>query len=162
MKRYVSLLALWTLASAATGQEYQINVQRPAYDYELIEIVSVADFSAGDREVVSGFLAERQSAIKRAQGGGCPEFLDGKISIEEYAARLDQGIDEMNREIAAAYQQMRDRLSSPGRSRLQSALNSLPLLSADTRAVDILAVAPGAAEASFTDLCNGAVSAGRP
>ena len=162
MKRLSSFLASWTLISSAICQDLQINVERPAYDYELIEIVSAGKFDATDREVISEFLAQRQSAMERARGGACLEFADGKISVAEFAVRLDLAIEEMNREIAGDYQTMRAHLSPQGQSTLEGALAKLPLWSADTRAVDIVAIAPGAAETSFTDLCNGIVRARQP
>ena len=159
MKRFVSFFALCTLTSAATGQEHRINVQRPAYEHELVELVSVEGLGTADRKVVSEFLAEKQSAMESARGRACPTFLNGEIPIEEFAVRLDQEIKEMNVEIAAAYQRMQERLSSAGRSTLQSAFVDLPTWSAETRAVDIVAVARRAAEASFKNLCTGRVGA---
>jgi hypothetical protein len=157
MKRFVFLSAFWTVTSVATGQEYRINVPRPAYDYEVIQAATAEKLDAADRDKLSGFLLERQGAIERARTAPCPEFLNGKISVAEFAERLDRAIETMHVQIAAAYQQMAGRLSSSGKSELQRAIADLPAWSAQTRAVDIVVAAPRAAKESFTDMCNGAV-----
>lgn len=158
MRRFVFFAVFAALTSAATAQEYRLNVPRPAYDYELVEAGTAEKLDAGDREKLAGFLAERQAAAVRARTAPCPEFLSGKTSLAEFAASLDHAIEEMHIEIAAAYQRMEDRLSSPGRSELQRTLADKSAWSAQTRAVDIVAAAPRAAQASFTDLCKGVVS----
>jgi hypothetical protein len=149
-------IACCVLAGTANGQSRQINVERPAYAYEVLGAVPDAISQTADKQVVSEFLSAKQSARSAFEDRAlarCPALVRGQITVLDFAEHLDREVDVMNRAIAAAYEQMNGRLSSQGRTALQRTLTTTTWLSADTKAVAVAEATPASAQSAFLQKC---------
>jgi hypothetical protein len=156
--KHSMLILLCFSPAIAFAQTPRINVARPAYAYELLIAVPSGMANQNDRANVTTFLSEKKKArtdFVVAAEGACPAFLHGGLTAVQFAAELDSAVDKMNLAIALAYEQMLGRLSVGGISAVRAAIDAATMKdSAETRAVDIVATAPGAAESSFKELCS--------
>jgi hypothetical protein len=155
--KHAMLLFLSLTMGVAAAQTLKINAFRPAFPYEIFDSVpeeimgeadrlSMTDFLEYKKEVRTGFVIRSRRI--------CPQFFAGDLTITEVAAYLDEGVETTNLAIAAAYERMMRNLSGEGAAAVLVAVqrgDTKP--SADTRMVDLEAVAPGMVERVFRYLC---------